>query len=61
MLPKHLTNKELKSIGSYHYLNFNNIVSNLKSFSKNVIFNKRYLPDSLSTAKNPHSGSIAPY
>jgi hypothetical protein len=55
MLPKYLTNKELKSVGSYHYLNFNNVVSNLKSFSKNIIFNKGYLPDSLSTAKNPHN------
>lgn len=53
MLAKNLTNKELKSVGSYHYLNFNNVVNNLKAFKKSIIFNKGYLPDSLATAKNP--------
>jgi len=53
MLEKNLTDKELKSVGSYHYLNFNNVVNNLKAFKKKIIFNKGYLPDSLATAKNP--------
>ena len=55
MLEKYLTNTELKSIGSYQYLDFNNVVNNLKVFNKNTIFNKGYIPDSFLTSKNPET------
>jgi hypothetical protein len=55
MLEKYLTNKELKSIGSYHYLDFNNVVNNLTIFKENTIFNKGYIPDSFLTGKNPET------
>ena len=55
MKSDNLLKDELKSIGSYHYLDANIAKDNLNEFKKNFVINKGYLPNSLKTSQNPNS------
>jgi len=48
-----LLENEKSKVGMYDYLDLRTTMKNLEEFSKVVIFNKGYIPDSLSTSINP--------